>query len=203
MIYRQRKQIRLRGYDYRNAGAYFVTICTHQRRCTLGTVRNGVMRLNDWGQIAVKIWRAMPEHFPYIILDVFQCMPNCMPNHIHFILWIISDDAPNVLPEISQAMVGQRHAFALPTEPPGKGTKSKSLGAIVGSFKSAVTREINDRRSEKYPPIWQGRFHDRIIRSERELEAIRRYIWANPANWQEDQNYDAGLDDYLNDISPL
>jgi REP element-mobilizing transposase RayT len=197
MTKRRRKQIRLRGYDYRNAGAYFVTICTYQRRCSFGTVRNGVMHLNDWGQMVVKIWRAMPDHFPYVILDVFQCMPN----HVHFILWIISDDAPNVLPEMPHPIVGQRHAFALPPEQSGKGTKPKSLGAIVGSFKSAVTREINDLRGTTQPPIWQGRFHDRIIRNERELEAIRRYIRANPANWQQDQDYDAGLDDYLNDNS--
>ncbi|MAT95798.1 MAG: transposase [Anaerolineaceae bacterium] len=201
MIHRQRKQIRLRGYDYRNVGAYFVTICTHQRRCTFGTVRNGVMRLNDWGQIVAKIWRTIPEFRPYVILDVFQCMPN----HVHLILWIISDDAPNVLPEnVDVVDVGQRRAFALhqrQTEPE-RGVKSKSLGSIIGGFKSAVTREINDLRGEKYPPIWQGRFHDRIIRNERELEAIRRYIRANPANWREDQDYDAGLDDYLNNIAP-
>lgn len=198
MQYRQRKRIRLRGYDYRNAGAYFVTICTHQRQCTLGQVRNGRMYLNDWGQIVVKIWRAMPDHFPYIILDAFQCMPN----HIHFIIWIISDDAPNVLPTDPIADVGQRHAFALHGQQPERGVKSKSLGAIVGGFKSAVTREINDLRGEKFPPVWQGRFHDRIIRNERELNAIRRYIRHNPANWTADQDYDAGLADYLNDDSP-
>ena len=195
MTIRRRKQIRLRGYDYRNAGAYFVTICTHQRQCTLGQVRNGVMRLSDWGQLVVKIWRAMPDHFPYIILDVFQCMPN----HIHFIIWIVSDDAPNVLPTDPHANVGQRHAFALHDQQPERGAKSKSLGAIVGAFKSAVTREINDLRGEKFPPVWQGRFHDRIIRNERELAAIRQYIRNNPANWTADQDYDAGLADYLND----
>ncbi|MCB8929381.1 MAG: transposase [Ardenticatenaceae bacterium] len=198
MTIRRRKQIRLRGYDYRNAGAYFVTICTHQRECTFGQVRDGVMHLSDWGQIVVKIWQAMPDHFPYIILDVFQCMPN----HIHFIVWIISDDAPNTLPT-DPHNVGQRHAFALHDQPPGRGTKPKSLGAIVGAFKSAVTREINDLRGEKFPPVWQGRFYDRIIRNERELAAIRRYIHNNPANWTADQDYDAGLDDYLNDDLPL
>jgi hypothetical protein len=75
------------------------------------------------------------------------------------------------------------------------------LGAIIGGYKSAVTNEINDLRGDTQPPIWQPRFHDRIIRNERELEAIRRYIHANPANWQEDQDYDAGLDDYLNDAT--
>ncbi len=192
MLYRRRKQIRLRGYDYRNAGAYFVTICTHQRRCTFGTVRNGRMYLNDWGQVVVKIWRTIPEFRPYVMLDVFQCMPN----HVHMIVWIIDDDAPNVISD--DAVVGQRRAFALQAIQSGKGTKPKSLGAIVGAFKSAVTREINDLRGEKHPPVWQGRFHDRIIRNERELNAIRRYIRANPANWAEDQDYEAGLQEHIN-----
>ena len=199
MTIRRRKQIRLRGYDYRNAGAYFVTICTHQRECTFGQVRDGVMHLSDWGQIVVKIWQAMPDHFPYIILDVFQCMPN----HIHFIVWIISDDAPNTLPENPYPFVGPQHAAALQMDDDHSTVKSKSLSAIVRSFKSAVTREINDLRGEKFPPVWQGRFHDRIIRNERELAAIRRYIHNNPANWTADQDYDAGLDDYLQDDSQL
>ncbi|MBX3057107.1 MAG: transposase [Anaerolineae bacterium] len=198
MIPRPRKQIRLRGYDYRNAGAYFVTICTYQRRLLFGAVGGGVMHLNDWGQVVVKLWHTIPEFRPYVLLDEFQCMPN----HVHLILWIISEDAPNVIPEHID-IVGQRRAFALQYQPPERGVKSKSLGAIIGGYKSAVTKEINDLRGQTQPPIWQPRFHDRIIRNERELEAIRRYIRANPANWQQDQDYDAGLDDYLNDNAPL
>ncbi|MBK8900573.1 MAG: hypothetical protein IPM53_05275 [Anaerolineaceae bacterium] len=120
-----------------------------------------------------------------------------MPNHVHLILWIISDDAPNVLPENPVLVdAGQRRAFALHQQPE-RGVKSKSLGAIVGGFKSAVANEINQLRDEKYPPVWQARFHDRIIRNERELNAIRQYIRNNPANWTADQDYHAGLDDYL------
>ena len=188
---RQRKQIRLRGYDYRNAGAYFVTICTHRRHCLFGTVRDGVMYLNDWGQVVVKLWNTIPEFRPYVILDEFQCMPN----HVHLILWIVSEDAPNVIPDID--FVGQRRAFALQNQQPERGVKSKSLGSTIGGYKSAVSKEINDLRGVKRPPVWQGRFHDRIIRNGRELEAIQRYIRDNPANWQQDQDYDAGLDDYL------
>lgn len=77
--------------------------------------------------------------------------------------------------------------------------KPKSLSAIVRSYKSAVTKQINQLRGEKRPPVWQGRFHDRIIRNERELNAIRRYIRNNPANWTADQDYDAGLDAILHD----
>ena len=71
-----RKQIRLRGWDYRNAGAYFVTICTYQRECSFGRVENGRMRLSDWGQVVVKNWVAIPQHFPNVALDKSICMPN-------------------------------------------------------------------------------------------------------------------------------
>lgn len=187
MTRRRRKQIRLRGYDYRNAGAYFVTICTHQRWCLFGEVVDGRMRLNDWGQVVVRLWRTIPDFRPYVLLDEFQCMPN----HVHLILWIMNDDAPNIMP------VGKRR-FSLQTQKE-RGTKPKSLGSIIGAYKSAVTKEINDLRGDKHPPIWQGRYHDRIIRNEGELEAIRRYIRANPANWRQDQDFDAGLDGYLTD----
>ena len=186
-----RKQIRLRGWDYRNAGAYFVTICTHQRVCSFGQVENGRMCLSDWGQVVVKMWRAIPDHFKNVALDKFICMPN----HVHVIIWILVND-----PVIG---VGQRHAFDLPRWDvlPETGVKSGSLGAIVGSFKSAVTREINDMRPHNYPPIWQPRFHDRIIRNERELNAIRQYIENNPQNWQQDHEWNEGLDDLLNQKS--
>ncbi len=147
----------------------------------------------------VKIWHTIPEHRPYVILDVFQCMPN----HVHLILWIISDDAPNVLPENPRPFVGSQRAATLQMDGGLSEVKPKSLSAIVRSFKSAITNEINDLRGEKFPPVWQGRFHDRIIRNERELNAIRQYIRNNPANWTADQDYDAGLDDYLHDDSQL
>lgn len=192
---RRRKQIRLRGYDYRNAGAYFVTICTHQRRCTFGQVQDGRMRLNDWGQVVVRELKATEQMRDYVILDRFQCMPN----HIHIILWIVSDDAPNVLPVDLIPNVGTQRAASLPQRSNGMpNVKPQSLSAIIRSYKSAVTKAINEMRGEKQPPVWQGRFHDRIVRNERELEAIRRYIENNPANWRMDQEFDAGLGDYLN-----
>ena len=119
-----------------------------------------------------------------------------MPNHVHMILWIIDENMD----------VGQRHAFAnielrhASTLPTQSGIKPKSLNAAVGSFKSAVTKEINELRGEKHPAIWQPRFHDRIIRNERELHAIRAYIRNNPQNWTQDRDYHAGLDLVLQNI---
>ena len=74
-----RRSIRLKGYDYSQAGLYFVTICCQDRICRFGKIENGEMVLNDFGQIAYDEWEKLPERFPNMFLDVFQIMPN----HIH------------------------------------------------------------------------------------------------------------------------
>ena len=71
-----RRSIRLQGYNYTRAGAYFVTIVTHQRACLFGDVVNGDMQLSDHGQIADECWRAIPDHFPFVELGVHVVMPN-------------------------------------------------------------------------------------------------------------------------------
>jgi len=82
-----RRSIRLKGYDYSSAGAYFITIFTHQRRCLFGVIRNGVMELNAYGQIVAECWQQIPQHFPRVQLDAFVVMPN----HVHGILMITNN----------------------------------------------------------------------------------------------------------------
>lgn len=77
-----RRSIRLKGYDYSQPGAYFVTIVTHQRQCLFGEIVNNEMILNDYGKIAAQCWNDIPKHFPNAILDEFVIMPN----HIHGII---------------------------------------------------------------------------------------------------------------------
>ncbi len=79
-----RQSIRIRGYDYTQAYAYFVTLCTHQRRCLFGQIVDGAMYLNCSGQFIQTCWKNLPNHFPFIELDVFVVMPN----HIHGIIII-------------------------------------------------------------------------------------------------------------------
>ena len=79
-----RRSIRLRGYDYRQAGVYFVTICTHNRRYLFGKVKDGQMHLNAYGRIVLSKWRALPRHFQNLRLGAFVVMPN----HVHGILII-------------------------------------------------------------------------------------------------------------------
>jgi putative transposase len=83
-----RRSIRLKGYDYTSPGAYFLTLCTHQRQCLFGHIVDGVMHLNDWGQIVERDWLAIPNHYPHVALDEFVVMPN----HIHGIVIIGDND---------------------------------------------------------------------------------------------------------------
>jgi putative transposase len=80
-----RRSIRLKGYDYTQPGAYFVTLVTYERMPLFGEIVNGEMRLNDIGRVAERCWLDIPSHFPHVALDAFVIMPN----HVHGILWII------------------------------------------------------------------------------------------------------------------
>lgn len=80
-----RRSIRLKGYDYTQPGAYFITICTHHRVHLFGAVVDGEMQLNALGEVAYQCWLAIPDHFPHAALDEFVIMPN----HVHGILWIV------------------------------------------------------------------------------------------------------------------
>jgi REP element-mobilizing transposase RayT len=166
-----RRSIRFAGYDYRTSGGYFVTICTAKKRCVFGTIENGAMRLHPYGRMAETCWHALPEHFPNVVLDEFVVMPN----HIHGIM--IFQESQHV---------GAQHAAPL------QNVASGSLGAIVRSFKSAVTRAINIHRAERnLAPVhvWQRNFYDRIIRDEKELNDTQRYIIENPQHWETDKNH--------------
>ncbi len=90
-----RRSIRLKGYDYTQAGAYFITIVTKDRACLFGEVVEDDMRLSPMGIIVQECWLAIPDHFPHAVLDEFVVMPN----HVHGII---------VLNETEK--VGARHA---------------------------------------------------------------------------------------------
>jgi len=163
-----RRSIRLKGWDYRNSGAYFVTLVAHERELLFGEMVGDEVRLSEFGEIARDEWLASPNIRREIQLDVFVVMPN----HIHGIVWIVSDD------------VGATGRSPLP---PPHGPASKSLGSFIAGYKSVVTKRINQIRGTPGIPVWQRNYYDRIIRSERELDAIRRYIQNNPSRWAEDR----------------
>ena len=85
---RRRRSLRLRGYDYGRPGAYFLTLKTYDKQRLFGTIRSGLMILNEFGRIAQDCWHAIPDHFPHIHLDAYVIMPD----HMHGIVWIADDD---------------------------------------------------------------------------------------------------------------
>ena len=172
-----RSSIRLRGWDYRSAGAYFVTVVVHHRVCLFGEIINDRTRLNEFGQIVEQEWIHTGELRTNVILDEYVIMPN----HFHGIL-IIHDDAVGPGRPVGAT---RRVAPTVTAEHP-KGPPSGSLGAIVGQFKSICTKRINRVRQTPGAAVWQRNYYERILRNNRELNAVRRYIHHNPINWNAD-----------------
>ena len=161
----KRKQIRLPEYDYSSPGAYFVTICTRDRRCILSTIRRGdpcgrpSLILSDYGKIVERCLKQVENLYavqiePYVV----------MPNHIHFICTI-------GLPRAT--------ARVAPT-----------LGRIVGALKSLSANCC--REQSLTGKLWQRSYHEHVIRSEADYREIWEYIENNPARWAEDRYYNEG-----------
>lgn len=154
-----RCSIRLRGYDYSQAGAYFVTVCTFNQACLYGQVVEGEMRLNEYGLVVHKCWNELSSHYPYVETDEYAVMPN----HLHGVILIIAGAGPSL-----------------------RSTYNHTLGQIVGYFKYQSTKEINGRRGTPGERIWQRNYYEHVIRSENELNRIRKYIAENPLKWEMD-----------------
>ena len=187
-----RRSIRLKGYDYSQPGAYFVTIGTQDRACLFGDVVDGEMRLNDAGRLVVAEWERIPERFPHIALDAFIVMPN----HIHGILVITQHVGAGLVP----AQDGATTRVAPTNAQNGVGVTTfgattrvaPTVGDVVGAFKSRVTVEYIRRvKTSGWPPfrgrLWQRNYYERIIRDEESLNRIREYIASNPLRWHLDR----------------
>ena len=196
-----RRSIRLPEYDYSQAGAYFVTLCTKGRECVLAD--------RVAGGIVLDVWRALPGWFPTIELDEFVVMPN----HIHFIVWLFPPDnpaeaTPNTNDDVGATLAvahdtGDAHgagagairagASPAPTDTPwvipspDAVNLRPALGDVVGAFKSLVftvyLNWIEAHDAGRRAKFWQRNYYEHIIRDERELGIIRRYIRDNPLKW--------------------
>jgi REP element-mobilizing transposase RayT len=196
------KQFRLNGFDYSSNGYYFVTICTKDRLQILGSVvgtdlcvrssennnicssgtnkntnqntnQNNNINLSEFGNSCNRIWLNIPQKFKNVILDDFIIMPD----HIHGIILI-----KNNYQERTQRSVPTTTEFG----------NVGLLGQIIRWFKTMSTNEyINGVKKHNWPKfnkqIWQTRFHDRIIRSEKEYFFKKQYINNNPKNWEKDK----------------
>jgi REP element-mobilizing transposase RayT len=169
-----RRSIRLQDFDYASAGAYFVTTCTFKREQLFGNILNNVMVLSEMGDIVQRVWNELWQHYPDIKCDEFIIMPN----HVHFIIWIRDVGAgfkPAPTTKIRHAKNGR-----YPTN------GQHPLSEYIRALKTFSTRQINEMRSCAGVPVWQRNYYERIIRGERELSRIQKYIAENPRNWAED-----------------
>lgn len=177
-----RRSIRLKGYNYSQAGAYYFTIVAQNRLCLFGEVINAEMICNDAGAMFWEQWNVLPERFPNVELDEFIVMPN----HVHGIILITErTNHGRGNGSSSPIQTGQAQGTA-PTPDP-------TLGNILGAWKSIVTGEyIKSVHNNHWEPferkLLQRDYWEHIIRNERELNAIREYIIHNPANWMKDEH---------------
>ena len=190
-----RRSIRLKGYDYSQVGAYFVTICTQNRELLLDDIGIRLM-IQKW-------WHALPEKFPDVRTDQFVIMPN----HIHGIIFIVSVGAdhrvcPNEgnhtglpLQHRANAHVGADQRVC-PNEGNHIGLPLQTrptMGRIVQWFKTMTTNDyikaVRMNNVEPFPgKLWQRNYYEHITRNETDLDSIRQYIIDNPAKWEEDED---------------
>ena len=160
-----RKNIRLREYDYSSPGAYMVTVCANvPQKPLFGVLKNGSIKLSEIGRIIEKNWLNIPVHFPGVKLDAWIIMPD----HIHGILLF--------------ELVDSGEACLAPTTSSTHGDLP-NLGAVVGSFKSAVTKEARKSCNSRVP-LWQRGYFEHVIRNQADLERAREYIALNPLRWE-------------------
>ena len=201
-----RRSIRLKGYDYSQAGLYFITICCQNRACLFGDVVNKEMKLNDAGTMVENEWLKLPNRFQNIQLHEFVVMPN----HFHAILEIVGatlvvaqNDAVNENNANNQ--MGQPQGIAHPVntsndddsfkgQPQGIAHPGKTVGNMIGAFQSIVTVEyIRGVKTLNWQPfdgkLWQRNYYEHIIRNEQSYLTISNYIKNNPAKWADDKFY--------------
>ena len=164
----RRRSLRLPGYDYSQAGAYFITACIHNRAMLFGGVIDGDVRLNEMGTIVQQTWDDLPMHYHGIDLDAFIVMPN----HVHGII-ILADasERRHAIPEIVRGFK---------TFSARRVNERTRIGVRVGTgFKPALAQQTRTIR-------WQRGYYEHVIRNEKALDRIRAYIANNPARWAVD-----------------
>ena len=180
-----RQSIRIQGFDYASPGSYFVTIVSHQRSNIFGEVLHGEVKLSPVGKVVERKWQEIPSHFKNISLDVFVIMPN----HIHGILNI--NERSDEEAHFRSFTIDDVAVLNDPGFP--KGPKPQSLGAIIGLFKSAVTKKIHELCLLENEKVWQRNYYEHIIWDDEDLNQIIDYIETNPDNWEADTEYNSEI----------
>ena len=178
----KRKPVRLPEHDYSAPGAYFVTVCTKDRRCILSNLTVGAdalggpnLQLTDTGKIVEK-YILSTDRMPGFRVDKYVVMPN----HIHMILRIENGppgaSAPTNDPQTRAGEPSDRPKYA-------EGASAPTVSDAVGALKRLVNRALGQ-------DIWQRSYHEHVIRNENDYREIWAYIDANPAKWAEDRYYE-------------
>ena len=168
----QRKLQRLKNFDYSQNGAYFITICTHEKAHLFGEIVDGQMELNEYGKIVEKHIEKVNKLYDGVIVKKY-CI---MPNHIHIIIVICRERIACVPQFNSTKMI---------------------IPKIIQSFKSSITKEFREIKGthtmrsllQQQSEIWQKSYHDHIIRNEAEYDKIWQYIDTNTFKWELDKYY--------------
>ncbi len=199
----ERKSIRLKRYDYSCTGYYFITVCVNNRELILGEIKNDCRgtacrppnyALNKYGQIVYDEWINTGKLRENVELDEFIVMPN----HFHGIV-VINESLGTEMGTARRAPMGDGVICVCrgtACRAQNYATKEKfgkpvggSLSTIMRSFKSAVTKQINESRNMPGAQFWQRNYYEHVIRDDKDLADIREYIVNNPVKWQEDEYY--------------
>lgn len=181
-----RRSIRLCGYDYSQAGFYFVTICTQGRHHLFGDIVDGTVQFTDAGEMVRTVWEGIPSHYPGVEIDQFVVMPN----HFHGIAVIVGAGPRACLNGDGQPeQKGQPHPIG---QPRGVAPTGYSLPDVVHRFKTMTTKKYVDGvKSHGWQrfdgKLWQRNYWEHIVRNEQELFRIRQYIETNPVQWENDK----------------
>ena len=175
--YPERKNHRLKDYDYGSAGYYFVTVCTHKKMKLLSTVGSAALgapcsiRLTKLGKRVAECWYRMEQLDENVRIDkvIF------MPNHIHAIIELTNPDWQQIREKEYDFEIAERRG-------------RRSLQGLLHDFKSVTTR-IYKRDFGGESSLWQDSFYETVLRSQRRYEKAWQYIDDNPAKWQEDELY--------------
>lgn len=183
----RRRSVRLPAWDYREQGAYFVTICTHERELVFQDASLRLIATEVWRDVA---WTDDRTRDEFVV----------MPNHVHGIIWLLGANVVGAQqPEVpmTEQYSGSVHDSLArsPVAAPlrhldlGRRVEPGSLSAIVRTFKAATAKRINNVRGTPGAPVWQRNYYERVVRDDDELERVREYILDNPRGWAEDKYF--------------
>lgn len=180
--------------DYSDPGAYFVTLCTHDRLPLFGEITDGKFHGNDYSRIVWEIWRSIPDRYPQISIDAAIVMPD----HFHGIIIIHEQPTLNIVGAVHEPPLhnndgsfidaGNEPPLQESPQPHPQPRRIMTIPLVIGYLKMNTAKQINTLRGTPGDRLWQRGYYDRIVRIEKEYNALTEYILTNPERWGVDQD---------------